>query len=107
MAEEISRLHVLVDEFRSDFHPSPHVLKIYKSVSRSADPLLLTGLFLNNRGKRVFLCVSSDSRCCCWQELLAHVEEGMGKNLAYRCSDAVYASVQSSQAYMTGTDLFV
>ncbi|CAG08068.1 unnamed protein product, partial [Tetraodon nigroviridis] len=64
MAEEISRLHVLVDQFHSDFHPSPHVLKIYKS------------------------------------ELLAHVEEGMGKNLAYRCSDAVYASVQSSQAYM-------
>uniref|UniRef100_A0A674NL52 Mitofusin 1b n=1 Tax=Takifugu rubripes TaxID=31033 RepID=A0A674NL52_TAKRU len=64
MAEEISRLHVLVDEFHSDFHPSLHVLKIYKS------------------------------------ELLAHVEEGMGKNLAYRCSDAVYASVQSSQAYM-------
>lgn len=27
----------------------------------------------------------------------------MGKNLAYRCSDAVYASVQSSQAYMIGT----
>lgn len=38
MAEEISRLHVLVDEFHSDFHPSPHVLKIYKFVSRSADP---------------------------------------------------------------------
>lgn len=48
--------------------------------------------------------MSSDSRCCRWQELLAHVEEGMGKNLAYRCSDAVYASVQSSQAYMIGTD---
>lgn len=28
----------------------------------------------------------------------------MGKNLAYRCSDAVYASVQSSRAYMIGTD---
>lgn len=38
MAEEISRLHVLVDEFHSDFHPSLHVLKIYKSVSRSTDP---------------------------------------------------------------------
>lgn len=37
MAEEISRLHVLVDHFHSNFHPSPHVLKIYKSVSRSAD----------------------------------------------------------------------
>lgn len=33
MGEEICRLHVLVDEFHSDFHPSPHVLKIYKSVS--------------------------------------------------------------------------
>uniref|UniRef100_A0A3Q4BV94 Dynamin-type G domain-containing protein n=1 Tax=Mola mola TaxID=94237 RepID=A0A3Q4BV94_MOLML len=64
MGEEICRLHVIVDEFHSDFHPSPHVLKIYKS------------------------------------ELLAHVEEGMGKNLAYRCSDAVYASVQTSQNYM-------
>ncbi|KAE8294119.1 Mitofusin-1 [Larimichthys crocea] len=64
MEEEICRLHVIVDEFHADFHPSPHVLKIYKS------------------------------------ELLAHVEEGMGKNLAYRCSDAVYASVQSSQGYM-------
>lgn len=52
--------------------------------------------------------VTSDA-CCCWQELLAHVEEGMGKNLAFRCSDAVYASVQSSQRYMIGTyiaDLF-
>lgn len=39
----------------------------------------------------------------CLQELLAHVEEGMGKNLAYRCSDAVHASVQSSQSYMIGT----
>ncbi|KAM3619845.1 uncharacterized protein V6R79_014545 [Siganus canaliculatus] len=64
MEEEICRLHVIVDEFHSDFHPSSHVLKIYKS------------------------------------ELLAHVEEGMGKNLAFRCSDAVHASVQSSQRYM-------
>uniref|UniRef100_A0A4W6FC11 Mitofusin 1b n=1 Tax=Lates calcarifer TaxID=8187 RepID=A0A4W6FC11_LATCA len=64
MGEEICRLHVIVDEFHTDFHPSPHVLKIYKS------------------------------------ELLAHVEEGMGKNLAFRCSDAVNASVQSSQNYM-------
>lgn len=64
MEEEICRLHVLVDEFHTDFHPSPHVLKIYKS------------------------------------ELLGHVEEGMGKNLAYRCSDAVHASVHSSQSYM-------
>lgn len=64
MEEEICRLHVLVDEFHTDFHPSQHVLKIYKS------------------------------------ELLGHVEEGMGKNLAYRCSDAVHASVHSSQSYM-------
>ncbi|XP_041861418.1 mitofusin-1b [Melanotaenia boesemani] len=64
MGEEICRLHVIVDEFHSDFHPSPHVLKIYKS------------------------------------ELLSHVEEGMGKNLAFRCSNAVHASVQSSQRYM-------
>ncbi|XP_075878867.1 mitofusin-1b [Nelusetta ayraudi] len=64
MEEEICRLHVLIDEFHTDFHPSPHVLKIYKS------------------------------------ELLGHVEEGMGKNLAYRCSDAVHASVHSSQSYM-------
>lgn len=34
MGEEISRLNVIVDEFHTDFHPSPHVLKIYKSVSR-------------------------------------------------------------------------
>lgn len=33
MGEEICRLNILVDEFHSDFHPSPHVLKIYKSVS--------------------------------------------------------------------------
>ncbi|CAJ1060677.1 mitofusin-1b [Xyrichtys novacula] len=64
MGEEICRLHVIVDEFRADFHPSPHVLKIYKS------------------------------------ELLSHVEEGMGKNLAFRCSDAINASVLSSQEYM-------
>lgn len=64
MGEEICRLHVIVDEFHTDFHPSPHVLKIYKS------------------------------------ELLTHVEEGMGKNLAFRCSSAINASVQSSQKYM-------
>ncbi|XP_072516940.1 mitofusin-1b isoform X2 [Salminus brasiliensis] len=64
MAEEICRLSVLIDEFHADFHPSPHVLKIYKS------------------------------------ELLNHVEKGMGKNLAFRCSDAVNASVQSSQKDM-------
>ncbi|XP_069550880.1 mitofusin-1b [Brachyistius frenatus] len=64
MGEEICRLHVIVDEFHTDFHPSPHVLKIYKS------------------------------------DLLAHVEEGMGKNLAFRCSNAINASVQTSQRYM-------
>uniref|UniRef100_A0A8B9HYL9 Mitofusin 1 n=1 Tax=Astyanax mexicanus TaxID=7994 RepID=A0A8B9HYL9_ASTMX len=64
MAEEICRLSVLIDEFHSDFHPSPHILKLYKS------------------------------------ELLNHVEKGMGKNLAFRCSDAVNASVQSSQKDM-------
>ncbi|XP_061594349.1 mitofusin-1b [Cololabis saira] len=64
MEEEICRLHVIVDEFHTDFHPSPHVLKIYKS------------------------------------ELLSHVEEGMGKNLAFRCSNAVNMSVQSTQRYM-------
>ncbi|XP_028259140.1 mitofusin-1-like [Parambassis ranga] len=69
MEEEICRLHVIVDEFHTDFHPSPHVLKIYKS------------------------------------ELLAHVEEGMGKNLAFRCSNAVNMSVQSSQKYMIETML--
>ncbi|XP_051957874.1 mitofusin-1b [Xyrauchen texanus] len=64
MAEEICRLSVLIDEYRSDFHPSPHMLKIYKS------------------------------------DLLTHIEHGMGKNLAFRCSDAVNASVQSSQKDM-------
>uniref|UniRef100_A0AAX7TW05 Dynamin-type G domain-containing protein n=1 Tax=Astatotilapia calliptera TaxID=8154 RepID=A0AAX7TW05_ASTCA len=64
MGEEICRLHLIVDEFHCDFHPSPQVLKMYKS------------------------------------ELLGHVEEGMGKNLAFRCSNAVNASVQSTQEYM-------
>lgn len=40
------------------------------------------------------------------QELLCHVEEGMGKNLAFRCSDAINASVQSSQEYMIGNHSF-
>uniref|UniRef100_A0A1A7WX90 Mitofusin 2 n=1 Tax=Iconisemion striatum TaxID=60296 RepID=A0A1A7WX90_9TELE len=31
MAEEIRRLHVLVDDFHVDFHPSPVVLKVYKN----------------------------------------------------------------------------
>ncbi|KAL1023312.1 hypothetical protein UPYG_G00039060 [Umbra pygmaea] len=64
MGEEICRLNVLVQEFHSDFHPSPHVLKLYKS------------------------------------ELLSHIEEGMGKNLAFRCSNAINASVQFSQKDM-------
>lgn len=38
------------------------------------------------------------------QELLSHVEEGMGKNLAFRCSDAVNASVHSCQSYMIGKE---
>ncbi|XP_035267972.1 mitofusin-1b [Anguilla anguilla] len=64
MADEICRLSVLVDEFHSDFHPSPQVLNLYKS------------------------------------ELLRHIEEGMGKNLAFRCSSAINASVQASQKDM-------
>ncbi|KAK0143383.1 Mitofusin-1 [Merluccius polli] len=69
MGEEICRLNVIIDEFHADFHPSPHVLKIYKS------------------------------------ELLSHVEEGMGKNLAFRCSNAINTSVQSSQNDMIGNML--
>uniref|UniRef100_A0A6Q2XIG5 Dynamin-type G domain-containing protein n=1 Tax=Esox lucius TaxID=8010 RepID=A0A6Q2XIG5_ESOLU len=34
------------------------------------------------------------------KELLSHIEEGMGKNLAFRCSNAINASVQSSQRHM-------
>uniref|UniRef100_A0A8C7VBS9 Mitofusin 1 n=1 Tax=Oncorhynchus mykiss TaxID=8022 RepID=A0A8C7VBS9_ONCMY len=64
MGEEICRLNVLIEEFHSDFQPSPHVLKLYKS------------------------------------DLLSHIEEGMGKNLAFRCSNAVNASLQSSQKDM-------
>uniref|UniRef100_A0A8C7NJ34 Mitofusin 1 n=1 Tax=Oncorhynchus mykiss TaxID=8022 RepID=A0A8C7NJ34_ONCMY len=67
MGEEICRLNVLIEEFRSDFHPLPDILKRYKS------------------------------------ELLSHIEEGMGKNLAFRCSNAVNASVQSSQRDMIGS----
>uniref|UniRef100_A0A673GD67 Mitofusin 1b n=1 Tax=Sinocyclocheilus rhinocerous TaxID=307959 RepID=A0A673GD67_9TELE len=33
-------------------------------------------------------------------DLLSHIEKGMGKNLAFHCSDAVNASVQSSQQDM-------
>uniref|UniRef100_A0A8C8HC43 Dynamin-type G domain-containing protein n=1 Tax=Oncorhynchus tshawytscha TaxID=74940 RepID=A0A8C8HC43_ONCTS len=67
MGEEICRLNVLIEEFHSDFQPSPHVLKLYKS------------------------------------DLLSHIEEGMGKNLAFRCSNAVNASLQSSQRDMIGS----
>uniref|UniRef100_A0A8D0AKT8 Mitofusin 2 n=1 Tax=Sander lucioperca TaxID=283035 RepID=A0A8D0AKT8_SANLU len=31
MSEEIRKLHVLVDDFHLDFHPSPVVLKVYKN----------------------------------------------------------------------------
>ncbi|PNJ68960.1 MFN1 isoform 7, partial [Pongo abelii] len=35
MTDEICRLSLLVDEFCSEFHPNPDVLKIYKSLPRS------------------------------------------------------------------------
>lgn len=102
MEEEICRLHVLVDEFHTDFHPSPHVLKIYKSVSPTAPRHFWTEhLHISASVK----CVVRDLRpLLSRQELLGHVEEGMGKNLAYRCSDAVHASVHSSQSYMIGKE---
>ncbi|KAM7338039.1 hypothetical protein ACRRTK_004158 [Alexandromys fortis] len=61
MTDEICRLSVLVDEFCSDFHPSPSVLKVYKS------------------------------------ELNKHIEDGMGRNLADRCTNEVNASMLQSQ----------
>ncbi|MGH0154606.1 UNVERIFIED_CONTAM: hypothetical protein FKN15_031364 [Acipenser sinensis] len=64
MTDEICRLSGLVDEFYSDFHPSPQVLELYKNA------------------------------------LNKHIEEGMGRNLADRCSNAVNASVQNSQQNM-------
>ncbi|KAK6478574.1 mitofusin-1-like [Huso huso] len=64
MTDEICRLSGLVDEFNSDFHPSPQVLELYKNA------------------------------------LHKHIEEGMGRNLADRCSNAVNASVQNSQQNM-------
>ncbi|RXM28249.1 Mitofusin-1 [Acipenser ruthenus] len=64
MTDEICRLSGLVDEFYSDFHPSPQVLELYKNA------------------------------------LHKHIEEGMGRNLADRCSNAVNASVQNSQQNM-------
>lgn len=53
MTDEICRLSVLVDEFYSDFHPSPQVLKLYKTVSSLAliearlfvFPLISTSVF--------------------------------------------------------------
>ncbi|EAW78408.1 mitofusin 1, isoform CRA_c [Homo sapiens] len=61
MTDEICRLSVLVDEFCSEFHPNPDVLKIYKS------------------------------------ELNKHIEDGMGRNLADRCTDEVNALVLQTQ----------
>ncbi|ETE67972.1 Zinc finger protein, partial [Ophiophagus hannah] len=61
MTDEICRLSVLVDEFISDFHPSPQVLKLYKN------------------------------------ELSKHLEEGLGRNLADRCSSEVNSSMHQSQ----------
>lgn len=95
MEEEICRLSVLIDEFRSDFHPSPHVLKMYKSVSREVKIRLFQSLCSNIRPRPDWTFLFS-------KDLLAHIEQGMGKNLAFRCSDAVNASVQSSQKDMIG-----
>ncbi|XP_054063240.1 mitofusin-1 isoform X2 [Rissa tridactyla] len=64
MTDEICRLSVLVDEFYSDFHPSPQVLKLYK------------------------------------MELNKHIEDGLGKNLADRCSSEVNQSMHQSQQEM-------
>ncbi|XP_070801421.1 mitofusin-1 [Pituophis catenifer annectens] len=61
MTDEICRLSVLVDQFNSDFHPSPQVLKLYKN------------------------------------ELSKHLEEGLGRNLADRCSSEVNSSMHQSQ----------
>ncbi|XP_060787478.1 mitofusin-2 [Neoarius graeffei] len=64
MAEEIRRLHVLVDDFHMDFHPSQVVLKVYKN------------------------------------ELHKHIEEGLGKNMSERCSNAISSALQSTQTEM-------
>ncbi|XP_071070736.1 mitofusin-1 isoform X4 [Dasypus novemcinctus] len=61
MTDEICRLSVLVDEFCSEFHPTPSVLKVYKN------------------------------------ELNKHIEDGMGRNLADRCTSEVNASMLQSQ----------
>ncbi|XP_013912004.1 PREDICTED: mitofusin-1-like [Thamnophis sirtalis] len=68
MTDEICRLSVLVDEFSSDFHPSPQVLKLYKS------------------------------------ELSKHLEEGLGRNLAVRCSSEVNSSMHQSQQEIIGKE---
>ncbi|KAI3368726.1 hypothetical protein L3Q82_025718, partial [Scortum barcoo] len=113
MGEEICRLHVIVDEFRADFHPSPHVLKIYKSVVQRHGRggicrlHVIVDEFRSDfhpsphvlkiyKSSEVDGAVGRRSHI----SLLTHVEEGMGKNLAFRCSDAVHASVQSTQGYM-------
>ncbi|MBN3273069.1 MFN2 protein, partial [Polyodon spathula] len=64
MAEEIRRLHVLVDEFHVDFHTSQVVLKVYKN------------------------------------ELHKHIEEGLGRNMSERCSNAITTALQTTQAEM-------
>ncbi|ELK13627.1 mitofusin-1 [Pteropus alecto] len=61
MTDEICRLSVLVDEFCSEFHPTPSVLKVYKN------------------------------------ELNKHIEDGMGRNLADRCTNEVNTSMLQSQ----------
>ncbi|XP_068262453.1 mitofusin-1 isoform X4 [Nyctibius grandis] len=64
MTDEICLLSVLVDEFCSDFHTSPLVLKLYKT------------------------------------ELNKHIEDGLGKNLADRCSSEVNQSMHQLQQEM-------
>uniref|UniRef100_A0AAR2LH80 Dynamin-type G domain-containing protein n=1 Tax=Pygocentrus nattereri TaxID=42514 RepID=A0AAR2LH80_PYGNA len=64
MAEEIRRLHVLVDDFHMDFHPSQVVLKVYKN------------------------------------ELHRHIEEGLGRNMSERCSNAITSALQNTQTEM-------
>nr|KAF6382869.1 mitofusin 1 [Pipistrellus kuhlii] len=66
MTDEICRLSVLVDEFCSEFHPTPSVLKVYKN------------------------------------ELNKHIEDGMGRNLADRCTSEVNASMLQSQQEIIG-----
>ncbi|TSL97309.1 Mitofusin-2 [Bagarius yarrelli] len=64
MAEEIRRLHVLVDDFHMDFHPSQVVLKVYKN------------------------------------ELHKHIEEGLGRNMSVRCSNAISTALNKTQTEM-------